>query len=185
VKTNRQIADECAQAAWSWLCEHYDIPIPRIQQIIKDFYFDRQQVVMPAYRVSVSHQKSFYVPGRDGSKTGEVVIAARNLEWLAGFQTKNTIESWTLQFVKEFTWAIELQQRWNDDQGPKNLSLKTSLNQIQFAKEFFPHLYHQNSESLNRIVRKIRTNLGKISNVRQQETRKRKPITRPAPVQHH
>ena len=161
MKTNLQIADECAQAAWSWLCERYDIPIPRIQQIIKDLYYDKHPVEMPAYRVSTSHQKSFYVPGVVGSKTGEVVIAARNLEWLARFQTNNAIESWTLQFVKEFTWAIELQQRWKEDKGPEHLSLKTALNQIEFAKEFFPHLFRENSESFNRILRKIHSELRK------------------------
>ena len=138
---------------------------------------------MPAYRVSMSHQKSFYVPGLPGSKAGEVVISAKSLQWLARFRTNNAIESWTLQFVEEFTWAIELQQRWKDDKGPEHLSLKTALNQIEFAKEFFPHLYRENSESFSRILRKIHSELGKSPHkARSDNNAHRESSLRPASV---
>jgi hypothetical protein len=44
-------------------------------------------------------------------------------------------ESWTLQFVHEFTHAVQ------GDHHRKYSEVETTLNEIAFAKEYFPHLH--------------------------------------------
>jgi len=163
MKTNRQIAEECAQAAWSWLCERYHIPIPTIQQMLRDSDSNRRTLKMPSYRVSMTRKKSFYAPGASPSNPGEVVIARNNLSWLQHCPTVNSIESWTLQFVEEFTRAIELQEGWDDRNVKEGLRFRATLNQIEFAKEFFPHLHRQHREKLKLIARSARSELKKAT----------------------
>jgi len=166
VKTNRQIAEECAQAAWSWLCERYDIPIPRIQQVIKTYYFDTQAVDMPGYRVSMSHRKAFTVPGIPGTSKPEVVISGQQILWLPGCRANNTIESWTLQFVGEFTRALELQRPADDPATAEEPALKSTLNKIEFAKLFFPHLYRKERKTVTQILRKTKADLRKLDRMK-------------------
>lgn len=162
MKTNRQIAEECAQAAWSWLCERYDIPIPRIQQVIKTYYIETHVIDMPAYRVSMSHRKAFTVPGIPGTSKPEVVISGRQLLWLPGCRANNTIESWTLQFVGEFTRALELQRLAADPITADEPALKSTLNKIEFAKLFFPHLYRKERKPVTQILRRTKAELRKL-----------------------
>ena len=161
MKTNRQIVQECAQAAWSWLCERYGIPIPSIQQMFGDQDTGRNPLRMPSCRVSMTHKKSFYAPGKSPSKPGEVIIAGKNLSWLPHCSTKNSIESWTLQLVEEFTRAIELNESWEGKSATAEIQTRAVLNQINFVREFFPHLYLQHRQRLNLIARNARSELKK------------------------
>jgi hypothetical protein len=155
MKTNKQIAEECAHAAWSWLCLKYGIPIPSVQQLFR--YSSEPPIVMPSYQVSMTKQKPHYVPPVPGSAPGEIIASARNLEWLPQCKTNSHIESWTLQFVEGFTRAIEHQQRGPGMSNNKEtVPPKATLNKIEFAKEFFPHLYRKNREKVQKILNRAR-----------------------------
>ena len=162
MKTNKQIADECAQAAWAWLCERYEIPTPQIQLLINPEHGEGLNVGMPDYRVSMSHKKAFSVPGIPGSSAGQVVISGTNLLWLPNCRTKNTIESWTLQFVGEFTRMLEIERQWLHESTPEELTLRAVMNKIEFAKLFFPHLYRADKVTIDQIFRKSRKELAGI-----------------------
>jgi len=155
MKTNRQIADECAQAVWSWLCERYDIPLPTIQQVIQDLSSNGQQIEMPGYRVSMTQKKTSTVSGISNAQPNEVIIAGKSLSWLPKCRLNNAIESWTLQFVGEFTRAIELRRQGELGTEYDDLTLKATLNQIEFAKLFFPHLYRKHREALTQIMKRL------------------------------
>jgi hypothetical protein len=168
LKTNRQIADECAEAAWSWLCERYDILLPTLQQLLNPEEDTRLPAAMPEYRVSMSHRKAFSVPGIPGSRRGQVVISGTSLLWLPNCRTRNTIESWTLQFVGEFTRMLEMERQWLHESMQEELSLRATINKIEFAKLFFPHLYRAEKVTIDQILRKSRKELaglrsGKVS----------------------
>jgi hypothetical protein len=166
VKTNRQIAAECAEAAWSWLCERYGLPIPAVRQLLHEIPQLNSTPSMPSYRISMTRKKPFYVPGVPSSKPGEVVIAGTSLLWLPNCRTNNTIESWTLQFVGEFTRSIELQKNWNQEKIPEDITPRAILNQIEFAKLFFPHLARKHKEAIKEIMKSIRADLKRIEKAR-------------------
>jgi len=159
MKTNKQIADECAVAAWSWLCLQYDIPIPRIQQIIKEFYDETIEVAMPPYRVSLTRQRPLFVPPIPGSSPGEVIAAANNLQWLSGCRTNNRFESWTLQFVDGFTRIIEFQRKAGGSVSMGDIQFRAMLNQVDFAKDFFPHLHRKYRQRLTQLLRVAKTEM--------------------------
>ena len=89
------------------------------------------------------------------------IIAGKSLTWLPKCRLNNSIESWTLQFVGEFTRAIELQQRATNGRVFDDLSLKTTLNQIEFTKLFFPLLYRKHHEVLSKMMKRVRSELRK------------------------
>jgi hypothetical protein len=158
LKTNRQIADECAEAAWSWLCERYDIPLPSLQQLLQTENHRNHPAGKPEYRVSMSHRKAFSVPGIPGSSSPQIVISGTSLAWLPNCRTKNTIESWTLQFVGEFTRMLEMERRWLYESS-EELTLRATINKIEFARLFFPHLYRADKVTIDQILRKSRKEL--------------------------
>ncbi len=162
LKTNRQIADECAEAAWSWLCERYEILLPSLQRLLDQEQDSGNSAHMPEYRVSMSHKKAFSVPGIPGSSPGQVVVSGTSLLWLPNCKTRNTIESWTLQFVGEFTRMLEMERQWLHGSTPDELTLRAVINKIEFAKLFFPHLYRADKVAVDQILRKSRKELAGI-----------------------
>jgi len=161
MKTNRQIADECAQAVWSWLCERYGIPLPTIQQVLKDLPSNGQLMKMPGYRISMTQKKSSSVSGLSDLLSTEVTIAGKSLRWLSKCRLNNPIESWTLQFVGEFTRVIEFHRRVDNGRKYDDVFLRSTLNQIDFAKRFFPHLYRKHREMLVKLAKRMRSDLQK------------------------
>jgi hypothetical protein len=163
MKTNRQIATECAEAAWSWLCDRYGLPSPAIQRILNS----PSSVSMPSFRISMTRKRPFYVPGVPATRPGEVVISGTSLLWLPNCRTNNSIESWTLQFVGEFTRSIELQSNWNFENLSVGLTHKAVLNQMEFAKTFFPHLTRKHKQGLSTILKEIRAEEKKLQKGKQ------------------
>jgi hypothetical protein len=161
MKTNRQILEECAQAVWSWLCERYSIPLPSIRGMVEEQHPEWTFLCMPHIRVSPTRRNSFFAPGNSSMKPGEVTIAQKKLLWLPKCPTKNSIESWTLQLVEEFTRAIELRESLEGRSRPTQIAPRATLNQIEFAREFFPHLYKEHRGKLNQIARDARLDLKK------------------------
>jgi hypothetical protein len=147
----------------------YGFPLPTVQELFTGSLDGSFLPSMPAYRISMTRKKSFYVPGVPSSRPGEVVIAGTSLLWLPHCRTNNTIESWTLQFVGEFTRAIEVQKNWNEEKIPDDVVAKSVLNQIEFARAFFPHLCRKYKDTIREITRQLRADIKQIGRRRTAE----------------
>ena len=121
--TQKQIAQQAAGSAWEWLCAKYEV-----------------RAAMPLYYVSRAGRFPKYVHSK-----WRVRIAAKRGQWAT--YIKKTVgvyanwipctiyESWTLQFVHEFTHAIQ------GDQRRRYSEVETTRNEIEFAREHFPALF--------------------------------------------
>src|SRR5512140_1631853 len=125
MKSKRQVAEDAATRAWEWICKKYDV-----------------EAVMPSYYLSVSGRFPKFL-----LRKRRVRIAEKRLKWATYVRKRagayaNWIpctreESWTLQFVHEFTHAIQR------DQQRLYSEVETTRNEIEFAREQYPHLYCQ------------------------------------------
>ena len=94
---------------------------------------------MPIYYLSRTGRFPKYIHSRR-----RVRIAVDRLQWATYMKKRvgvyaagipcTMVESWTLQFVHEFTHAIQ------GDQKRRYSEVETTKNEIAFAQEFFPHL---------------------------------------------
>ncbi len=123
-KSQKQIAGEAAVHAWNWLCAKYEI----------------RGALMPPYYLSRVGRFPKYVQSRR-----RVRIATSRIRWATYIKKRvgayanwipcTIYESWTLQFVHEYTHAIQ------GDQKRRYSEVETTRNEIAFAQEFFPHLF--------------------------------------------
>lgn len=121
--SRRQLAQEAAAEAWEWICKRY-----------------QTTAAMPEFYLSnAARFPKFQRQER------RVRIVAKRLKWgtyvkkrvgfFANWIPCTQYESWTLQFVHEFTHAIQA------DQKRRYSEVETTRNEIAFAKDHFPHLH--------------------------------------------
>ena len=118
-----EIAHKAATHAWEWLCEKYNL-----------------QAMMPLYYLSRTGRFPKYVHIKRRVRIAVkrltwATYVKKRVGWYANWIPCELYESWALQFVHEFTHAIQ------GDQRRKYSEVETTRNEIDFAKEFFPHLF--------------------------------------------
>lgn len=123
MKSKKQMAQEAAAVAWEWLCRRYNI-----------------RATMPLYYFSRVGRFPKYVHSKR-----RVRIAEKRRKWATYIKKRVGVyanwipcteyESWVLQFVHEFTHAIQ------GDQRRRYSEVETTRNEIEFAREHFPALF--------------------------------------------
>jgi hypothetical protein len=129
-------ARQAAEFAWQWIQHKY-----RTTARIPEYYLSRTGR-FPKYqhrlrRVRIVEKRvrwATYIKKRVG------VYA----DWIPCTQ----FESWVLQFVHEFTHAVQ------GDEHRKYSEVETTQNEIDCAREHFPHL-HRQLTPIQRIVRRV------------------------------